>query len=351
MVKVRGPLFSMGASGTLGRAISYRRQVFGSQVEKKPQKRDLKSPAQVSRRELFLEAVAHWNSLSDEERAAYRGLAAGLPMTGFNLCVQDYLMGRIEVGVDVQEGGVEKVAAATVLDFTAADFMVTDEGDKKAGIAIDYTNSKIARKDQDEVVTGHWQHGYMGVEANADLTAALKLGFPPIAAPNSYFGVACVAGVNPGKALTRLGGLQFDAYVIGGYNLANMEGVYCRVGALAFSGTLTEVVALKARRAYWASVAGATVPRAGGVVIDDQGYQFDGSMDKLAGLVVAEQTGSATEKFLAWLGGGVEMTGTPVMRVDSGAPSAGKTGVIVSVGGTLYRLIKDDNDFVKMEAV
>jgi len=143
VVKVTGPLFSLGASGTLGKTISYRHQLFGDQVEKKPKKRDLKSVAQLTRRGLFQGAVAYWNGLSDEEKEAYKSLAAGLPMTGFNLCVRDYLVGVIALGVDVEEGGEVKVAGATKLNFLSA-FDVADEGDGRAGISLDVDESPLS---------------------------------------------------------------------------------------------------------------------------------------------------------------------------------------------------------------
>lgn len=143
MVKVKGPLFSLGARGSLGKAISYRGQPFGAQVEKKPKKRDFKSGSQLARRGLFLDAVAYWNGLSAEEKAEYNGLAAGLPMTGFNLCVRDYLMGVIELGFDVEEGGEVKVAGATKVNFLGG-FGVADEGDGRAGISHDVDEAPLS---------------------------------------------------------------------------------------------------------------------------------------------------------------------------------------------------------------
>ncbi|HSW89963.1 MAG TPA: MerR family DNA-binding transcriptional regulator [Patescibacteria group bacterium] len=56
----------------------------------------------------------------------------------------------------VKEGGTNKVTSATAANFAAADFAVSDETGGQAGIAIDYTSSKIVRSDQAETITGGW---------------------------------------------------------------------------------------------------------------------------------------------------------------------------------------------------
>lgn len=116
MVRVKGPLFSMGASGTLGGAISYRRQLFGAQVERKPRKRDFKSAAQLNHRALFLKGVAYWHSLSAAEKENYKQRGNVLHMTGFNLCVRDYLLGAIMAATS----GLRTTGAEVLLPTLAA---------------------------------------------------------------------------------------------------------------------------------------------------------------------------------------------------------------------------------------
>ncbi len=56
----------------------------------------------------------------------------------------------------IKEGGTNIVTSAVALNYAAADFIITDETAGVAGIAIDYTNSKITRTDQAQTVTGGW---------------------------------------------------------------------------------------------------------------------------------------------------------------------------------------------------
>jgi len=328
MVKVKGPLFSLGAKGSLGRAISYRKQPFGAQVEKKPKKRDLKSASQLSRRGLFLGAVGYWNSLSDEEQAAYRGLAAGLPMTGFNLCVQDYLMGRIAVGVDVEEGGTPKVAAATALNFGVSDFAVTDEGGKKAGIALDYTNSKIARKDQNEVVSGQWRFsdGAVGLRFGSDTGPTLKGSGDTLAlagllsvsgvvtsisgAPKALGGQVVLYPSAHGSASAY--GLYFGAQKWGAYNVAGVTGLYAYAQAAPGSGGI-----ITAQRAAYLShiLSGSpTINLLQGLLIAEPSvYSWGGSIPLYEALNIGDFTTPDTTRliqagptvpYLRLLGGG-----------------------------------------------
>ncbi|MEK7641247.1 MAG: hypothetical protein AAB389_04615, partial [Patescibacteria group bacterium] len=56
----------------------------------------------------------------------------------------------------IQENDSDTVTAATVIDFLGSDFTVTPTG-SEGDIAIDYTNSGITRRSQNEIVTGAWQ--------------------------------------------------------------------------------------------------------------------------------------------------------------------------------------------------
>jgi excisionase family DNA binding protein len=56
----------------------------------------------------------------------------------------------------VQEGDSTVVSSATVLDFLAADFAVTNSPSGEGNVSIDYTNSNIVRSNQNEIITGTW---------------------------------------------------------------------------------------------------------------------------------------------------------------------------------------------------
>src|SRR3989344_1719552 len=58
--------------------------------------------------------------------------------------------------VETQEGGTTVSATASIFNFTATDFALTDSPTGTSNISIDYTNSKITRSDQSETITGTW---------------------------------------------------------------------------------------------------------------------------------------------------------------------------------------------------
>lgn len=80
--------------------------------------------------------------------------------------------------LSIKEGGSAVVNPASAVNFLAADFAVSDEGSSQAGIAIDYTNSKIVRSNQAETITGGWTFNTAAttfttaITANGGLTTA-----------------------------------------------------------------------------------------------------------------------------------------------------------------------------------
>ncbi|MBI2096678.1 MAG: hypothetical protein HYT40_00765, partial [Candidatus Sungbacteria bacterium] len=68
----------------------------------------------------------------------------------------------------VEANNVDVVTSAVSLDFLGADFDValdTGEGSNEADVAIDYTNSGITRKNQNEAITGDWSFSFAATEA------------------------------------------------------------------------------------------------------------------------------------------------------------------------------------------
>ncbi len=59
-------------------------------------------------------------------------------------------------GASVEEGDSAAVAALSVLDFLAADFVVSESPANEANVSIDYPNSGITRKAQAETISGGW---------------------------------------------------------------------------------------------------------------------------------------------------------------------------------------------------
>ena len=70
MVKVVGHMFSLGASGTLSKAITFRKGLEGYRVEKKPVPTDRRSAGQLAQREVFRGAAALWSAMSAGEYVA-----------------------------------------------------------------------------------------------------------------------------------------------------------------------------------------------------------------------------------------------------------------------------------------
>jgi hypothetical protein len=100
--KVSGPLFSLGAGGSLGDGITYQGGRRGARVERRPRHRDAGSAAQLSHRGVFLDAVAYWHALSAAEKAVYNERADPLSLTGYNLCLREYLRGELALSVAVR---------------------------------------------------------------------------------------------------------------------------------------------------------------------------------------------------------------------------------------------------------
>ncbi len=68
----------MGATGRLGKLFSLARRGGRNIIERRPIPTDAKSTAQLFNRQIFIDAVAAWHALSEEEQQAWRGICPGL---------------------------------------------------------------------------------------------------------------------------------------------------------------------------------------------------------------------------------------------------------------------------------
>lgn len=93
MAKVSGPMFSVGAHGTIGEAITFKGSPSGPRVTVKPVHKDRKSDGQLVQRTSYDAAVSYWWGLHVHEREFYNYLGDQIGMTGFNYCVGRYLEG------------------------------------------------------------------------------------------------------------------------------------------------------------------------------------------------------------------------------------------------------------------
>jgi len=68
MVKIRGPLLSSAASGTVGPRLTFSRRSTGQQARFQRKQKDYVSAGRAQQRLWFSMAEAWWHELSQEER-------------------------------------------------------------------------------------------------------------------------------------------------------------------------------------------------------------------------------------------------------------------------------------------
>ena len=81
MAKVTGPLFSFGASGTVGKKLTYRATKRGAVVQTRPIPSKPANSNQIRERSRFSEAMATWKTLDAPTRAKWVtvGLRSAIP--------------------------------------------------------------------------------------------------------------------------------------------------------------------------------------------------------------------------------------------------------------------------------
>ncbi len=78
MAKPKSPLLSFGARGTIADTLTFQKRGRLTIARQKPIPSDPKSAAQLSRRQVYRDAVAAWNAFTPEEKEAWRGVCLGL---------------------------------------------------------------------------------------------------------------------------------------------------------------------------------------------------------------------------------------------------------------------------------
>ena len=92
MPKVIGPLFSLTASGDLGKLIVYRRIGSSNIVSSYFHPKDRRTTAQTVHRFAMQEARFAWRNLPIGDKSQWRQKALGIPGTsGYNLFIKAYL--------------------------------------------------------------------------------------------------------------------------------------------------------------------------------------------------------------------------------------------------------------------
>jgi len=134
MVKVKGPLFSIDARGTLGEAITFKDGHGGVRVEQKPVPSDRRSAAQMAQRSSYSSCVDYWRGLDELRKAICVEEGERLCMTGFNFCIRECLLGR-QIGLpglDAQ-AYLSTINAQAHIDYcllypVTYEFAIPDEG-------------------------------------------------------------------------------------------------------------------------------------------------------------------------------------------------------------------------------
>ena len=91
MVKVKGPLFSISASGKIAERLVFSVRTSGQQVRFQRSQKDILTASRTLQREAYLEAVDAWKILTDNEKLDWITEAKSLQLTGCNLFMQNYL--------------------------------------------------------------------------------------------------------------------------------------------------------------------------------------------------------------------------------------------------------------------
>ena len=84
MVKVRGPMFSLGASGTLGDAVTFSINKGRPYVRERVMPSQPQTGAQVGRRAMLSFLSPAWDALSDADKATWQTLADEMITAPFN---------------------------------------------------------------------------------------------------------------------------------------------------------------------------------------------------------------------------------------------------------------------------
>ena len=93
MAKVKGPLLSLSASGTIGDSMTFGKWKGVNTVRVKGTPTNPNTAAQLTQRTAFANAVASWKAQDQTTQTDWnnRVRAMGLNMSGFNLYTQQYI--------------------------------------------------------------------------------------------------------------------------------------------------------------------------------------------------------------------------------------------------------------------
>lgn len=91
MPKLKAPLFSIHARGTIANSLTYRHRKHLDVVSTVPTHLDANTAAQRRHRFLYRLGIALWNGMTPSEQAVYSAAAVGHPYSGMNLWLREWL--------------------------------------------------------------------------------------------------------------------------------------------------------------------------------------------------------------------------------------------------------------------
>lgn len=107
MTKLKSPLHSLGASGSIANALSFATKLKTKIVRKKPKPTDARSDLQLSWRHMYQKAVALWHALSTAEKQQWESSARRKHMTGFAYFMSQCLRPNPGIYLPLQGGTMQ----------------------------------------------------------------------------------------------------------------------------------------------------------------------------------------------------------------------------------------------------
>lgn len=95
MAKVKNPLMSISASGSIAENLTFSIKKTGQQVRWQKKQKDVESYARNVQRSAYSKAVVAWRVLDQVEKNSWKTLAGCSPLTGYNLFVREHIAGNI----------------------------------------------------------------------------------------------------------------------------------------------------------------------------------------------------------------------------------------------------------------
>ena len=96
MAKIRAPLFSQSAQGTIGGNLTFSLRKSGQQVRFQNKQKDVITSDRTLQRSYYSQAVNAWNLLDPSEKIVWCNRANSLNYTGYNLFIKSYIDNLID---------------------------------------------------------------------------------------------------------------------------------------------------------------------------------------------------------------------------------------------------------------